>query len=219
MLGSESWGEYERVNFSSVGELGLDYRRAVDGKHMSEPDFEIQVQEPPSINFADTQHVAGCFFPPECRTTARLHGARAYGYEGVCGVGPSVPSKKQCVRESTLVPCRVEGSHVATNVVGPSVVRQLDKSACLVMATTSKTNSTHEEKGKMIMTEPEITAIADLGFTHCNKTIEAVVYRKWTSRHVYTRQPIKYCCILIDKQANMDVKDAEQPITPATQSL
>ncbi|GJU11397.1 hypothetical protein Tco_1133793 [Tanacetum coccineum] len=77
------------------------------------------------------------------------------------------------------------------------------------MATTSKTNSTHEEKGKMIMTEPEITAIADLGFTHCNKTIEAVVYRKWTSRHVYTRQPIKFCCILIDKQANMDVKDAE----------
>nr|GEU90873.1 hypothetical protein [Tanacetum cinerariifolium] len=71
-------GEYGRVNFSSVGELGLDYRRAVDEKHMSEPDFEIQVQELPSINFADTQHVAGCFFPPECRTTARLHCARAF---------------------------------------------------------------------------------------------------------------------------------------------
>nr|GEU49437.1 hypothetical protein [Tanacetum cinerariifolium] len=50
------------------------------------------------------------------------------GYEGVCGVGLSVPSKKQCAHELTSVPCRVEGSHVATNVVGPSVVRQLDKS-------------------------------------------------------------------------------------------
>ncbi|GKB81813.1 hypothetical protein Tco_0948708, partial [Tanacetum coccineum] len=217
---------------------GLDYRRAVDGKHMSEPDFEIQVQEPPSINFADTQHVAGCFFPPECRTTARLHGARAHGdkglrsaglgqlteqtrqigavmlsvvpkssrlvpksgaainstdsgrcnvvvpdgYEGVCGVGPSVPSKQQSIRVHGL---------------------------CRVMATIGKTNNTCEEKGKMIMTEPEITAIADLRPTHCNKTIEAVVYPKWTSRHVYTRQPTKYCCILIDKQANMNVKDAE----------
>nr|GEU90872.1 hypothetical protein [Tanacetum cinerariifolium] len=131
------------------------------------------------------------------------------GYEGVCGVGPSVPSKKQCVHASTSVPCRVEGSHVATNVVGPSVMRQLDKSD----GDNSKTNGTREEKGKMIMTEPEITAIVDLRSTHCNKTIKAVVYRKWTSRHVYTRQPIKYC-ILIDKQgtpiqANMDVKDVE----------
>ncbi|GJX49929.1 DNA helicase [Tanacetum coccineum] len=62
-----------------------------------------------------------------------------------------------------------------------------------VMATIGKTNNTCEEKGKMIITEPEITAIADLRPTHCNKTIEAVVYPKWTSRHVYTRQPTKYC--------------------------
>nr|GEU49435.1 retrovirus-related Pol polyprotein from transposon TNT 1-94 [Tanacetum cinerariifolium] len=41
----EELGEYGRVNFSSVGELGLDYKRAVDGKHMSEPDFEMQVIE------------------------------------------------------------------------------------------------------------------------------------------------------------------------------
>ncbi|GKC86420.1 hypothetical protein Tco_1142137 [Tanacetum coccineum] len=33
-------------------------------------------------------------------------------------------NQKQYVRESTSVPCRVEGSHAATNVVGPSVVRQ-----------------------------------------------------------------------------------------------
>ncbi|GKB31865.1 hypothetical protein Tco_0871266, partial [Tanacetum coccineum] len=30
-------------------------------------------------------------------------------------------NQKQCVRESTSVPCCVEGSHVAANVVGPSV--------------------------------------------------------------------------------------------------
>nr|GEW20484.1 neurofilament heavy polypeptide-like [Tanacetum cinerariifolium] len=38
------------------------------------------------------------------------------GYESVCGVGPSVPSKKQCVRESSSVPCRTQESHVAANV-------------------------------------------------------------------------------------------------------
>ncbi|GJV30345.1 dehydroascorbate reductase 2 [Tanacetum coccineum] len=37
----------------------------------------------------------------------------------------------------------------------------------------------------MIITEPEITAIADLRPTHCNKTIEAVVYPKWTSRRLH----------------------------------
>ncbi|GJX74685.1 retrotransposon protein, putative, ty1-copia subclass [Tanacetum coccineum] len=50
--------------------------------------------------------------------------------------------------------------------------------------------------------------------THCNKTAEAIVYRKWTSKHIHTRQPTKYCCMLIDQQgtaiqANMDVKDAD----------
>ncbi|GJZ69794.1 hypothetical protein Tco_0633344 [Tanacetum coccineum] len=48
------------------------------------------------------------------------------------------------------------------------------------------------DKGKMIMVESEITPIADLRPTDCNKTIEPVVYRKWTSRHVYTRQPTNY---------------------------
>ncbi|GKD03428.1 hypothetical protein Tco_1178402 [Tanacetum coccineum] len=71
------------------------------------------------------------------------------------------------------------------------------------MATTSNPNITHEDKGKMIITEPEITAISDLKPIHCNKTIEAVVYHKWTSKHVHARQPMKYCCILMDKQARL----------------
>nr|GEV27545.1 hypothetical protein [Tanacetum cinerariifolium] len=48
----------------------------------------------------------------------------------------------------------------------------------------------------------------------CNKAIQAVVYRKWTSKHVHTQQLIKYYCIFMDKQgtpiqANMDVKDTD----------
>ncbi|GKA14092.1 hypothetical protein Tco_0693738, partial [Tanacetum coccineum] len=39
-------------------------------------------------------------------------------------------NQKQCVRESTSVPCRVEESHVATNVIGPSVVRQSTSVLC-----------------------------------------------------------------------------------------
>nr|GEX49554.1 nucleic acid-binding, OB-fold protein [Tanacetum cinerariifolium] len=53
----------------------------------------------------------------------------------------------------------------------------------------------------MIVTEPEITAISDLRPIFCNKRIEAVVYSKWTSKHVHTQQPMKYCCILMDKQS------------------
>ncbi|GJW40219.1 nucleic acid-binding, OB-fold protein, partial [Tanacetum coccineum] len=81
------------------------------------------------------------------------------------------------------------------------------------MATASTSKSTREEKGKMVMTEPDVTIIADLKPADTNKTIEAIVYRKWTSKHIHTQQPIKYCCILLDKQgtpiqANMDVKDS-----------
>nr|GEY53321.1 hypothetical protein [Tanacetum cinerariifolium] len=80
------------------------------------------------------------------------------------------------------------------------------------MATTSISKSTSEEKGKMIITKPNVTIIAYLKPMDTNKTIEAVVYRKWTFKHVQTQQPMKYCCILLDKQvtpiqANMDVKD------------
>ncbi|GJS51633.1 DNA helicase [Tanacetum coccineum] len=68
------------------------------------------------------------------------------------------------------------------------------------MATTSISKSTAEEKGKMIVTKPDVTIIADLNPMDTNKTIEAVVYRKWSSKHVQTQQPMKYCCILLDKQ-------------------
>ncbi|GKD30499.1 hypothetical protein Tco_1241277, partial [Tanacetum coccineum] len=42
------------------------------------------------------------------------------------------------------------------------------------MATTSKLDSTRKDKGKMLIVEPEITAMSDLRPIHCNKTIEAV---------------------------------------------
>ncbi|GKA41560.1 nucleic acid-binding, OB-fold protein [Tanacetum coccineum] len=82
------------------------------------------------------------------------------------------------------------------------------------METTSTTDSKREEKGKMVLTEPEITNIADLSSTDSNKIIEAIVYRKWISKHYQTRQPTKFCCILLDKQgtqiqANMDVQDTQ----------
>ncbi|GJY70385.1 hypothetical protein Tco_0474088 [Tanacetum coccineum] len=60
------------------------------------------------------------------------------------------------------------------------------------MATTSNPDTLHEDKGKMVIAEPEITNIADLSPTHSDKTIEVIVYRKWTSKHIHTRQPIKY---------------------------
>ncbi|GKA99966.1 DNA helicase [Tanacetum coccineum] len=48
------------------------------------------------------------------------------------------------------------------------------------MATTSKADSTLEDKGKMIMAKPKITSIAYLRPAHYNKTIKTVVYHKWT---------------------------------------
>nr|GEW38755.1 protein chromatin remodeling 4 [Tanacetum cinerariifolium] len=68
------------------------------------------------------------------------------------------------------------------------------------MATTSKIKKAHEDKCRMVIAEPEVTNIADLRPIHSNKTIEATEYRKCTSKHIHTRQPTKYCCMLIDKQ-------------------
>ncbi|GKC02225.1 DNA helicase [Tanacetum coccineum] len=84
----------------------------------------------------------------------------------------------------------------------------------LNMATTSNINKAREDKGKMIIAEPEITNIVDLRPIHSNKIIEAIVYRKWTYKHIHTRQPTKYSCMLIDEQGapiqeNIDVKDAD----------
>ncbi|GJV30343.1 DNA helicase [Tanacetum coccineum] len=47
-------------------------------------------------------------------------------------------------------------------VPGKSMLRHDNKQIARVMATIGKTNNTCEEKGKMIIMEPEITAIADL---------------------------------------------------------
>nr|GEX32834.1 DNA helicase [Tanacetum cinerariifolium] len=50
--------------------------------------------------------------------------------------------------------------------------------------------------------------------TRTNKTIEARVYRKWTAMNVTTKEPMNFCCILLDKQgsaiqANMNVRDTD----------
>ncbi|GKC55659.1 DNA helicase [Tanacetum coccineum] len=81
------------------------------------------------------------------------------------------------------------------------------------MATTSNINKAREDKSKMIIAEPEITNIVDLRPIHSNKIIEAIVC-KWTYKHIHTRQPTKYSCMLIDEQGapiqeNIDVKDAD----------
>nr|GEX00948.1 DNA helicase [Tanacetum cinerariifolium] len=54
----------------------------------------------------------------------------------------------------------------------------------------------------------------ELSSTAYDKTIEAIVYHKWTSKTTRTRTPTKFCCILIDRQgtpiqANMGLLDAE----------
>ncbi|GJZ47010.1 DNA helicase, partial [Tanacetum coccineum] len=54
-----------------------------------------------------------------------------------------------------------------------------------IMATTSNPDRIAETKGKMIAIEPEVTSIADLRPTDCSKIIEAIVYRKWISKHVF----------------------------------
>ncbi|GJY14800.1 hypothetical protein Tco_0385222 [Tanacetum coccineum] len=67
------------------------------------------------------------------------------------------------------------------------------KSQIRKMATTSNIDKAREDKGRMVIAEPEVTNIADLRPIHSNKTIEATVHRKWTSKHIHTRQPTKYC--------------------------
>ncbi|GKB30292.1 DNA helicase [Tanacetum coccineum] len=115
---------------------------------------------------------------------------------------PTLSTTKSCL-------CNLgERKHILAMMMPYPMVMMDERS----MATTSISKSTAEEKGKMIVTKPDVTIIADLNPMDTNKTIEAVVYRKWSSKHVQTQQPMKYCCILLDKQgtpiqANMDVKD------------
>ncbi|GJU25859.1 DNA helicase, partial [Tanacetum coccineum] len=60
------------------------------------------------------------------------------------------------------------------------------------MATTSNPDKVAANKGKMIGVEPEVSNIADLRPTDCNKIIEAIVYRKWVSKHVQTGNKILF---------------------------
>ncbi|GKB15919.1 DNA helicase [Tanacetum coccineum] len=85
-------------------------------------------------------------------------------------------------------------------------------SPIMLMATSTYPDTIAASKGKMIAVEPKIADIASLKPTDSNKSIEVIVYRKWVSKYVHTRQPIRFCCMLIDKQgtpiqANMDAKD------------
>ncbi|GKD12307.1 DNA helicase [Tanacetum coccineum] len=78
----------------------------------------------------------------------------------------------------------------------------------------SNVDTSQHDKRKMILMQPKITNISELSSTNYNKTIEVVVYRKWTSKTTKTRTPTKFCCILIEKQgtpiqANMGLRDAE----------
>ncbi|GKD39198.1 DNA helicase [Tanacetum coccineum] len=82
------------------------------------------------------------------------------------------------------------------------------------MATTNYPDTLAATKGKMIAVEPQVSDIASLKPVDSNKIIEVIVYRKWVSKYVHTRQPIRFCCILIDRQgtpiqAIMDAKDTE----------
>ncbi|GKC54693.1 hypothetical protein Tco_1077438 [Tanacetum coccineum] len=80
------------------------------------------------------------------------------------------------------------------------------------MATTSNPDTLHEDKGKMVIAEPEIMDIADLSLTHSDKTIEVIVYRKWIPSIFIPGNPLsidaksKYGPPI---QANTDVQDAE----------
>nr|GEW76574.1 DNA helicase [Tanacetum cinerariifolium] len=83
-----------------------------------------------------------------------------------------------------------------------------------IMELANVDDTSEDDKGKMILMEPQITNISELSTTDYNKTIEAIVYRIWTSKTTKTRTPTKFCCILIDKQgtpiqANMGLRDAE----------
>nr|GEU78418.1 DNA helicase [Tanacetum cinerariifolium] len=80
------------------------------------------------------------------------------------------------------------------------------------MARTSDPHNMAATKGKIITNEPKVSDIVGLNPGDSNKIIEAIVYHKWVSKHIQTQQPIRMCCILMDKQgtpnqANMDAKD------------
>nr|GEV38633.1 DNA helicase [Tanacetum cinerariifolium] len=87
-------------------------------------------------------------------------------------------------------------------------------SPIITMKLANVDDTAQQNNGKIILTEPKITYISELSSTAYDKTIEAIVYRKWTSKTTRTRTPTKFCCILIDRQgtpiqANMGLLDVE----------
>ncbi|GJY92582.1 hypothetical protein Tco_0508364 [Tanacetum coccineum] len=74
-----------------------------------------------------------------------------------------------------------------------------DQKCFMAMELYKDAGSGKHDKGKMIFTELEITNISELTDASYNNIIEAIVYRKWTSKNTTTRTATKFCCILIDK--------------------
>ncbi|GJZ77077.1 hypothetical protein Tco_0641749, partial [Tanacetum coccineum] len=56
------------------------------------------------------------------------------------------------------------------------------------------------DKGKIMLSEPEIVSLRDIKLTHTKKTIKVRVYRKWIARNVKTKDPSNFGCILLDKE-------------------
>ncbi|GJX61955.1 hypothetical protein Tco_0294855, partial [Tanacetum coccineum] len=114
-------------------------------------------------------------------------------------------SNEHCHRTDHVVDANAFPNRSSSNIstlgfryLSQYYIRPLD--ANRTIATLSKLDSTREDKGKMIIAEPEITAISDLRPIHCNKTIEAVTNNPITKNYIKQGTPI---------QANMDVKDAD----------
>ncbi|GKC08036.1 hypothetical protein Tco_0999646, partial [Tanacetum coccineum] len=84
-----------------------------------------------------------------------------------------------CAASASIIPAAtliVYVDHQLAQVVYNNVI--LNR----IMATRSSPDISCEMKGKMIMMEPKIMSVADFSPTHYSETIEAIVYRKWTSK-------------------------------------
>ncbi|GJW60798.1 DNA helicase [Tanacetum coccineum] len=101
------------------------------------------------------------------------------------------------------------------NTVYKDFLSQINNQQILqLMATTNYLDTLAATKDKMIAIEPQVLDIASLKPADSNKIIEVIVYRKWVSKYPHTRQAIRFCCILLDRQgtpiqANIDAKDTD----------
>nr|GEW07596.1 hypothetical protein [Tanacetum cinerariifolium] len=97
-------------------------------------------------------------------------------------VGLSVLTKRHCIRRLNSASCRIQWLStseipVAIGNISTLGFRYLSRYYICPLDANGKLDSTREDKGNMIITEAEMTAISDLRPIHCNKTIEAVAYR------------------------------------------